>query len=169
MELPNKHIIELGSGTALPGIVAAKCGASVTLTESATLPKSIQHLRRCCELNNLQSNRVRVVGVTWGLFLANTFTLGPIDLIIGSDCFYEPSVFEDIIVTVAFLLESNPHARFYCVYQERSADWSIEHLLHKWRLRCEQVPLNNLGVESGIDINDLMKAHTIILLEITQL
>ncbi|XP_046660185.1 probable methyltransferase-like protein 23 [Homalodisca vitripennis] len=167
-ELLGKHIVELGAGTALPGIVAAKCGASVTLTESATLPRSIQHLRRCCELNNLQSNQVRVVGLTWGLFLANTFTLGPIDLIIGSDCFYEPSVFEDIIVTVAFLLESNPQARFYCVYQERSADWSIEHLLHKWSLRCEQVSLNNLGAQSGIDVNDLMKSHTIQLLEITR-
>jgi len=167
-ELVGKHVVELGAGTGLPGVVAAKIGASVTLTESAALPCSLQHLRRVCELNGLQTNQVRVVGLTWGLFLANTFTLGPVDLIIGSDCFYEPSVFEDIIVTVAFLLETSPHARFYCTYQERSADWSIEHLLHKWSLRCELIPLNNLGVESGVDVNDLMKSHTIHLLEITK-
>lgn len=109
-----------------------------------------------------------MLGLTWGLFLGNIFTLGPIDLILGSDCFYEPSVFEDIIVTVAFLLEKNPQARFLCTYQERSADWSIEHLLHKWQLQCEQIPVNNLGAESGIDINELMEDHTIHLLEITR-
>lgn len=32
IELPNKHILELGAGTALPSIVAAKCGARVTIT-----------------------------------------------------------------------------------------------------------------------------------------
>lgn len=112
--------------------------------------------------------QVRVLGLTWGLFLSNIFTLGPIDLILGSDCFYEPSIFEDIIVTVAFLLEKNPEARFLCVYQERSSDWSIEHHLNKWQLHCEQIPIDNLGAESGIDVNELMQDHTIHLLEITR-
>nr|CAD7201890.1 unnamed protein product [Timema douglasi]CAD7410446.1 unnamed protein product [Timema poppensis] len=168
-ELPGKHIVELGCGTSLPGIVAAKCGAAVTLTDSASLPKSLQHAKRCCEVNNLTPNQVRVLGLTWGLFLGNIFSLGPVDLLLGSDCFYEPSVFEDIIVTVAYLLEKNPNAKFLCTYQERSADWSIEHLLHKWRLQCEQIPINNIGAESGVDINELMHDHTIHLLQITRL
>ncbi|XP_014260973.1 methyltransferase-like protein 23 [Cimex lectularius] len=167
-ELPGKHIIELGAGTALPGIVAAKCGATVTLTESATLPKALQHIKHCCQVNNLNNNQVRVAGLTWGLFLTSTLNFAPIDLIIGSDCFYDPSVFEDIIVTVSFLLDNNPQARFLSVYQERSADWSIEHLLNKWGLRCEHLSINNLGAESGIDINELMQDHTIHLLEITK-
>ncbi|KAF6200484.1 hypothetical protein GE061_004927 [Apolygus lucorum] len=167
-ELVGKHVLELGAGTALPGILAAKCGASVTLTESATLPSALEHVKRCCEVNNLPGNQVRVTGLTWGLFLSNTFSLGSIDLIIGSDCFYDPSVFEDIIVTVAYLLENNPQARFLSVYQERSADWSIEHLLNKWGLSCDHLPINNLGADSGIDINELMKDHTIHLLEITR-
>ena len=167
-QLPGKHVVELGAGTALPGILAAKCGAAVTLTDSACLPKSLQHVRHCCEVNGLLPNQVRVLGLTWGLFLGNIFTLGPIDLILGSDCFYEPSIFEDIIVTVAFLLEKNPEARFLCVYQERSSDWSIEHHLNKWHLHCEQIPIDNLGADSGIDINELMQDHTIHLLEITR-
>ena len=167
-ERPGKNIIELGAGTALPGVVAAKCGATVNLTDSAVLPKSLQHIKHCCELNNLNNSQVRVTGLSWGLFLTSTFDLGPIDLIIGSDCFYDPSVFEDIIVTVSYLLDCNPQARFLCVYQERSADWSIEHLLQKWNLRCEHIPINTLGKESGIDINELMHDHTIHLLEITK-
>lgn len=83
-ELPGKKVLELGSGTALPGILAAKCGAQVTLSESATLPKSLAHTKRSCELNSLIVNEhIRVIGVTWGLFLSNLDTLGPIDLILG--------------------------------------------------------------------------------------
>ena len=111
-------------------------------------------------------SQVKVVGITWGFFLSSLFTLGPLDLILGSDCFYDPSVFEDIVVTVAFLLERNPAARFLCTYQERSADWSIEHLLNKWGLFCSHVPLTDLGKDCGLDVNELMQDHTIHLLEI---
>lgn len=160
-------MIEIGAGTSLPGVVAAKCGADVTLTDCASHPRSLQHCQRVCEINGL-SGRVQVLGLSWGLFLHNTFKIGPVDLILGSDCFYEPNLFEDILVSVCFLLEKNPSAKFLCTYQERSADWSIEHLLNKWGLRCENIPLNNLGVESGIDIVELMQGHTIHLLEITK-
>lgn len=137
----------------------------MTLSDSATLPKSLQHLKRSCELNGVLS-QVKVVGITWGLFLSSVIKLGPLDLILGSDCFYDPSVFEDILVTVSFLLERNPTARFLCTYQERSADWSIEHLLSKWNLTCSHLSIENLGADSGIDIHELMQDHTIHLLEI---
>lgn len=109
---------------------------------------------------------MKIVGITWGFFLSSLFSLGSLDLILGSDCFYDPSVFEDIVVTVAFLLERNPAARFLCTYQERSADWSIEHLLNKWGLTCSHISLDNLGADSGLDVQELMQDHTIHLLEI---
>ncbi|KAI5728282.1 hypothetical protein M8J77_014119 [Diaphorina citri] len=168
IELPNKHILELGAGTALPSIVAAKCGAHVTVTESSLLPKSIQHIKHSCQLNGLGNNRVRVLGITWGLFLSNLFKLGSIDLIIASDCFYDPNVFEDIIVTVSFLLDRNVNAKFLTVYQERSSDWSIEYLLNKWNLKCENIDLSSLGLQSGINVQDLMQDHTLHLLKITR-
>lgn len=159
----------MGSGTALPGIVAAKCGAKVTLSESATLPKSIQHTKRSCSLNNLILNQhIKVIGLTWGLFLKNLIYLGPVDIILGSDCFYEPAVFEDILVTVSFILEQNIDAKFLCTYQERSSDWSIEHLLSKWNLECRVHNINNLGASAGLDIHDIIGDHSIHLLEITR-
>lgn len=175
-ELNEKYILELGAGTALPGILAAKCGSNVTLSESILLPKSVQSLRRTCEFNDLHWNQVQVTGLTWGLFTSNLFRLKPVDLIIGSDCFYDPTVFEDIISTIAFLIERNPQAEFLTTYQERSSDWSIEHLLNKWSLRCTTISIDNLGSESEIsiddqpalDINDLMRDHTIHLLKISR-
>ncbi|XP_059621256.1 histone-arginine methyltransferase METTL23 [Phlebotomus argentipes] len=166
--LTKKRILELGSGTSLPGILAAKCGAQVTLSDRTTLPKTLAHIQRCCQLNNLTPGKdIAVKGLSWGLLLNSIFDLGPIDLIIGSDIFYDPSVFEDILVTVAFLLEQNPGAKFLFTYQERSADWSIEATLKKWKLKCANVSLS--GITAGFDKNlkKFMGGHSVHLLEIT--
>ena len=168
-ELVGKRILEIGSGTALPGIVAAKCGAKVILSDSATLPKSLAHTRRSCQLNNLVVNEhIHIIGLTWGLFLNSHDFAGQLDLILGSDCFYEPAVFEDIIVSVSYLLEGNQNAKFLCTYQERSSDWSIEHLLAKWNLRCQVHNISNLGATAGLDIHELVGDHSIHLLEISR-
>lgn len=161
--------MEIGSGTALPGIVAAKCGARVTLSEASTLPKSFAHVRRSCLLNHLIPNQnIRIIGLTWGLFLNDLEKIGPVDLILGSDCFYEPSVFEDIIVTIAYILDNNIGAKFLCTYQERSSDWSIEHLLTKWDLKCKVHDIRDLGRSAGIDIHDIIGDHSIHLFEISK-
>lgn len=153
----------------MKGILAAKCGARVTLTDSSTLPKSLAHLHHCCSLNDLTPDiDIKVEGLTWGLFLnSNILNLGQVDIILGSDCFYEPTVFEDILVTVSFILSNNIHSKFFCTYQERSSDWSIEALLKKWDLKCTVINIQNVGAESGINIQELMGDHSIHLLEIT--
>ncbi|CAD6996128.1 methyltransferase-like protein 23 [Ceratitis capitata] len=167
--LASKHILELGAGTALPGILAAKCGARVILSDSCILPKSLAHIRKSCLTNNLVPGKdIEVIGVSWGLLLNSVFNIGPLDLIIGADCFYDPSVFEDILVTVSFLLERNPQAKFVCTYQERSADWSIEALLKKWKLRAVPINTDEVGKSSGIDLSEFMGGHTIHLIEITK-
>lgn len=165
--LLNKRILEIGCGTALPGILAAKCGAHVTLSDTCALPKT--NIHNSCLLNNLQPGKdIDVIGLSWGVLLNNIFTLGPIDYIIASDCFYDPSVFEDILVTISFLLDRNPAAKFIFSYQVRSSDWSIEALLKKWNLVAANINIDRIGRESGVDVNDLLGSHTIQLLEITK-
>ncbi|XP_068156133.1 histone-arginine methyltransferase METTL23 [Drosophila tropicalis] len=169
--LSGMRILELGSGTALPGILAAKCNAQVVLTDNCILPKSLAHIRKSCLANHLQPGvDIDVVGLSWGLLLNSVFRLPALDLIIAADCFYDPSVFEDIIVTVAFLLERNSDAKFIFTYQERSADWSIEALLKKWKLQALPINVNmdDLGKDSGVDLMESMGGHTIHLLEITR-
>jgi len=56
--LPGKRILEVGSGTSLPGIVAAKCGAIVTLTDNPTIPGTIKHIQKCCYMNGLYPEQV---------------------------------------------------------------------------------------------------------------
>ncbi|XP_068620207.1 uncharacterized protein [Battus philenor] len=145
------RVLELGCGTGLPGILAAKCGAHVTLTDSVALPRSLRHLSACCEANGLVPGRdVQLLGLAWGLFLADVHNLRPVDLILASDCFYEPSQFEEVISTVAYLLDGTD-GRFLCAYQERSADWSIEALLKKWGLKGALLDLDSLSESSGVE------------------
>lgn len=79
---------QLGAGVSLPGVVAAKCGAQVILSDSAELPLCLENCRRTCEVNELPN--VLVVGITWGEVSPDLLRLPPLDIILGSDVFYEP-------------------------------------------------------------------------------
>ncbi|KAJ3600889.1 hypothetical protein NHX12_031863 [Muraenolepis orangiensis] len=146
-ELVGKTLLELGAGVSLPGVVAARCGSRVILSDSARLPLCLDNCKRSCAANGLEG--VCVVGLTWGEISPDLVLLPALHVILGSDVFYEPEDFEDVIVTVAFLLRKNPTAEFWTTYQERSADWSIEALLRKWKLRCVSVPLVSFNANSS--------------------
>ncbi|XP_073462318.1 histone-arginine methyltransferase METTL23 isoform X1 [Aquarana catesbeiana] len=137
--ITGKRVLEVGSGVSLPGVLAAKCAANVILSDSAAMPQCLQNCSRSCRQNNLSG--IPVIGLTWGEISPDLLDLPPIDIVLGSDVFYEPKDFEDILVTVQFIMERNPKAEFWTTYQVRSEDWSIEALLHKWNFKCTNVPL----------------------------
>lgn len=138
------------------------------LADSALLPKTLSHIERICTLNKLKVGAdIQVSGLTWGMFGSDFYDLGnELDIILGSDCLYDPSSFEEVISSVSFLLEHNPKATFFCTYQLRSSDWSIENLLSKWHLSCRNIDLDSISKETGVDIKELMDRHVIYLLEI---
>lgn len=72
----------------LPGILAAKCGAKVTLSDSPELPHCLDICWQSCQMNNLP--QVQIVGLTWGHISKDTLSLPPQDIILGSDVFFEP-------------------------------------------------------------------------------
>ncbi|KFV17777.1 Methyltransferase-like 23, partial [Tauraco erythrolophus] len=138
--LPGKRVLEVGAGVSLPGVLAAKCGAEVTLSDSEELPRCLRNCRRGLP-------DVPVMGLTWGRLSPELLSLAPVDIILGSDVFFDPKDFEDILTTVYFLLEKNPHAQFWTTYQVRSADWSIEALLCKWKLKSVNIPLHSFSAD----------------------
>ncbi|CAG0883307.1 unnamed protein product [Darwinula stevensoni] len=143
-----KKVLEIGAGTALPGIVAAKCGACVTLSDNELTPKILKNCARSCEENQV-SDRVKVIPLLWGLVTQSLLQIEPVDFIIGSDCFFDPKVFEDILMTVSFILEKSSAAEFLSVYQIRSADWNIRASLRQWQLQCKSVPLKDFGADAN--------------------
>lgn len=72
----------------LPGILAAKCGAKVILSDSPELPHCLDICWQSCQMNNLP--QVQIVRLTWGHISKDTLSLPPQDIILGSDVFFEP-------------------------------------------------------------------------------
>jgi len=160
------RVLELGAGTALPGILLAKLGHSVILSDNLASPQSLHNCREAVKLNDLQE-KVEVVGLTWGLVTSSLLKLrNGVDLIIGSDLFFDPAVFEPLLVTIKWLLDNNQGARFICTVQERSADWSIELLLKKYSLLCSYEYPQQFLRGSGIEERDLVGSHNIFILKI---
>jgi predicted nicotinamide N-methyase len=47
-------VLELGAGTALPGLLLAKLGACVTLTDAVHQPEVLANLEAACRVNGLE-------------------------------------------------------------------------------------------------------------------
>ncbi|KAJ1567884.1 hypothetical protein HK096_008320, partial [Nowakowskiella sp. JEL0078] len=72
-----------------------------------------------------------------------------VDFILGSDCFFSPSIFEDCLATVAFILEnSKTKVQFITSYHDRSSSRSIQYLLDRWELQAVIVPSSEFGFET---------------------
>ncbi|XP_020582016.1 methyltransferase-like protein 23 [Phalaenopsis equestris] len=127
-----KKLIELGAGTSLPGLVAAKVGADVTLTDDLRKPDVVENMQRICNLNKLDC---KVLGLTWGEWDAALFELHP-HIILGADVFYDSTAFDDLFATVTFLLQNSQGTVFITTYHNRSGHHLIEFLMAKWGLKC---------------------------------
>lgn len=72
----------------LPGVVAAKCGAEVILSDSSELPHCLENCRQSCWMNDLPN--IHITGLTWGQISPELLTLPALDIILASDVFFEP-------------------------------------------------------------------------------
>ncbi|KAJ3290244.1 hypothetical protein HK104_006892 [Borealophlyctis nickersoniae] len=174
----NARILELGCGTAVPGLLSALMGAQrVVLTDLPDSEMVLSAVREAAMLNGVE-DRVEVRGLRWGQFPEDILPAGlrilmqrsaaedlawlsePFDLILGADVFYEPSMFDNLLATVAYVLDRAPaNACFLTAYHERSSRRSIQHLLDKWGLKCGTIKreeyesvLDDLVVERMPDV-----------------
>lgn len=58
------------------------------MTDKEDYPECLENCKKSCYANSLSS--VDVVGITWGEFSPNLLKLPKADVILGSDCFYDP-------------------------------------------------------------------------------
>ncbi|ELT96889.1 hypothetical protein CAPTEDRAFT_120919 [Capitella teleta] len=161
-----KTILELGAGSSLPGIVAAKVGGHVTLSDGLHLANCLQNCQESVSLNHMSCS-INIIGITWGSFNREMCELEPIYIILGSDCFYNTKDFEDLFVTISFFFERNPKAEFWTTYQVRSSQRSLEHLLEKWGMTCFHIPLESFKANvDDIAGSGLPGCHTVQMLVI---
>ncbi|MQM19357.1 hypothetical protein Taro_052360 [Colocasia esculenta] len=108
-------IDQLGAGTALPGLVAEKVGADVTLTDSSSNLEVLDNMRRTCGINKLNC---KILGLTWGEWDVSLFSLKP-KIVLGADVLYDSSDFDDLFATVTFLFQNTPGCVFITTYHNR--------------------------------------------------
>lgn len=191
----DKTILEMGCGTALPGITAVKMKCRrLYLADKFSNESSRQLVERNLNQNDIsfiwwsQDNPVGIskdclhqvvlTRLTWGSFFeadSPLMTLNSdfnpeLDCIIASDCFYDEADFESILCTVNFLLrfKCKPKAYFLTTYQERHSDWNIKCQLKRWCLTGESIPLADFeGESSNLLGTSLPGNHTIWLFKIS--
>ncbi|EED84419.1 predicted protein [Postia placenta Mad-698-R] len=125
----DKTVLELGSGTGLVGLVAAKLGAPrVWLTDQAPL---LATMRRNTALNGL-APPVRVAELNWGAPLP---LLPRPDVVLAADCVYFEPAFPLLVRTLAALVPRDapgPDADvLFCYKKRRKADRRFFALLRK--------------------------------------
>lgn len=69
-------------------MVAARCGARLFLSDSSEKPSCLQNCRRSGEANGLSG--VSVLGLSWGEVPPDLLLLPELDVVLGSDVFYDP-------------------------------------------------------------------------------
>lgn len=71
------------------------------------------------EKNGVGFNTI-CLDINWGRVAGElTTVLRTIDVILASDCFYEKEDFDDVLFTIALLLNSYPKAECWCSQQRR--------------------------------------------------
>ncbi|XP_078178468.1 uncharacterized protein LOC144572679 [Carex rostrata] len=125
-------VLELGAGTSLPGIVAAKVGSDVILTDKSHNSKILSNIRSICDQNKVNC---QILGLNWGEWDSSIFDLHP-KIILGADVLYDTAGFDDLFATVTFLLKNSPETVFITTYHNRSGHHLIEMLMVKWGLKC---------------------------------
>jgi predicted nicotinamide N-methyase len=139
----SSSVLELGSGTGLCGILAAKLGArELVLTD---LPELLPLLRRNAELNGV-SEVTSAVALDWRDETLPAGLPQPIDVILGSDI----TVFiqQNEALCVALERLASKHTRIIIAAQDRGdSEWLLE-VLSK-RFECKRVPFEHPAVANG--------------------
>ncbi|GJJ78435.1 hypothetical protein EMPS_10794 [Entomortierella parvispora] len=80
---------------------------------------------------------------------------GRIDILLGSDTFYNPPDFEPLLSTVAYIIHRhNPDCVFLTSYQNRSTKRNIDHLLRKWDLEGREIDWQEFGFDTSKYVAD---------------
>ncbi|CCX13542.1 putative methyltransferase-domain-containing protein [Pyronema domesticum] len=126
---PTDRILELGTGTGLVALIAARLGVKDILATDGD-DGVCEGLRKTVELNGLQ-DVMRVEQRWW----AQEAVVGA-DLVLGADVTYDAAVIPFLVKELADLLEENPKARVVI-----SATIRNEETFRVMRESCEQMGL----------------------------
>lgn len=137
-DFKDKIIIELGAGTGLPSIVAAKVNAKkCILTERANEDKILENINQNIILNNVE-NICNSMPLSWGYIDSNQ--LQAFDYILAADVFYSSEDFDYLFMTIASIMSLNQNTIFLTTYQERTTKDTIRPYLDMYNMEATIIP-----------------------------
>jgi hypothetical protein len=144
----DRHVLELGAGTCLAGMVAASVGAhQVVLSDQTKDPALFDDWQRACVANialNGQTECCRVKGIEWGDMSNEVIRAGNFDVLLGADLVYQADGHNDsdteemllalfTTVAAAFCC-SGPHVFMIMAVQDRDTGHML--LAHEVAHHC---------------------------------
>ncbi|CAF3740021.1 unnamed protein product [Rotaria magnacalcarata] len=168
-------ILEIGAGTSLPGLVAAKIGAqNVILCDNPKIDKWLPLIRETMKLNIMIADRICIEFLDWydeesidGVI--KKYFPSNIDIIIGSDVFFHKKDFETILALLDKLFTyKNSSLKFIGTIERRSRSTilKLNHLIYAWNMTLDIVPLNSFN--GDVIHPNIIAGHDIVLFSIVK-
>lgn len=126
------RVLELGAGTGLAGMYAARRGATVLCTDLAVM---LPVLQANVDLNFARGGNISVAEYCWGTDAARLG--GPFDVVLAADCVYLEAAFEPLLASLAALVVPGRTTLLLSYQHRRKAESAFFRRL--WRL-CSLVP-----------------------------
>ncbi|CAF0919870.1 unnamed protein product, partial [Didymodactylos carnosus] len=142
-----KCILEIGSGTSLPGILCCKIGAEKVILSD--IENCLKLINEVVKVNNV-ADRIYIEKLNWydKISVEKLLEKHHPDIIIASDIFFNKKDFESIIAVLNLLFEYGKPS-LICIttveIRSRSTMLKLNYFLRLWNLNVEVVPLNDFN------------------------
>ncbi|KDO26109.1 hypothetical protein SPRG_08470 [Saprolegnia parasitica CBS 223.65] len=117
--MKGKRLVELGAGTALPSIIAARLGANVVATDMSDV---LPYTNAAIAANTTQCDAIQAVELVWGRHGAGLKAIAhrACDYIVAADVVYNETYFDALQETLRAL--SSPATRILICFEQRRRD-----------------------------------------------
>ena len=133
-ELAGQRVLEIGCGTGLVGVVAAKLGASTTFSD--LVPITLEAVKETCSLNGISHVDTWTLDWTGKVDRPEQF-----DMVVGSEIFYDSKVLGDIAYVLSQTLAPEGMGLF-CDPNRLGLDTIKAAFDKNFSLSIKRIPLN---------------------------
>jgi len=151
-KLTGVNVLEIGCGTGLPGVVAARLGAFTMFSDM--VPVTLEAVKETCHVNHISNFDTRTLDWSEKIESKERY-----DLVIGCEVFYDEAILPDIARVLEQVLTPRGKAIF-CDPNRLGLDTIELAFQEKFNLSIEQIPLTwpprkGTGVEKIVYLYEL--------------
>lgn len=146
----DQAVLELGAGSGLTGLVAAKAGAKEVVISDYPAPDMLQNIQRNVDSNIPEQQRqlVKVQGHEWGVFTTDFAhsNKGRFTRVLAADCYWMPDVHAQLVQSMLYFLADGEHAHILVVAGFHTCRENLCHFF-------------DTAVEQGLVVREIYEEH----------